>query len=113
MRTEERLADLPSGNGVGIELFEFVDPPEQTGDPFQWWRVGISHVCFVASDIEALSARIAARGGRVMNERAWEILPGQPYRFVYCRDPFENPIELHSHSFEQIYSNQSGERPAH
>lgn len=39
-------AHLLSANGVGIELFQFLDPPVVAQDDnFQHWRTGIFHLC--------------------------------------------------------------------
>ena len=39
-------AHLLSANGVGIELFQFLDPPVVAQDDnFQYWRTGIFHLC--------------------------------------------------------------------
>lgn len=101
-----RQAHMASGNGVGFELFEFVDPPTRTPeDNFDYPARGFSHVCFVAPDIDELAARIAGTGGRART-RSFLVFEGQPYRFRYCEDPFGNVVELHSHSYDQIFSNQ-------
>jgi catechol 2,3-dioxygenase-like lactoylglutathione lyase family enzyme len=102
-----RQAHMATGNGVGFELFEFVDPPTRAPeDNFDYTLRGFSHVCFVAPDIDELAARIEATGGRART-RSFPVFAGQPYRFRYCEDPFGNVVELHSNSYEQIFANQA------
>jgi catechol 2,3-dioxygenase-like lactoylglutathione lyase family enzyme len=39
-------AHLLSANGVGIELFQFLDPPVSAPEGnFNYWQVGIFHLC--------------------------------------------------------------------
>ena len=54
---------------------------------------------------ERLAERIAEAGGEQTSE-VWHLFPDQEYRLVYCEDPYGNLIEVYSHSYEQIYSNQ-------
>jgi len=103
---EVRIAHLAAGNGVGVELFEFRTPAvEASAEDYRHSR--ITHVCFLAPDIEEATQRLLDAGASRITTRCWEVFPGQRYRFSFCRDPWGNVIELHSHSFEQIFSNQS------
>jgi catechol 2,3-dioxygenase-like lactoylglutathione lyase family enzyme len=103
-----RLAHLRSANGTALEMFQFLEPAfEQPDDPFEYWRGGMSHICFVDPEIEALAARIEEAGGR-LRTKIWELFPGQPYRIVYCEDPWGTVIELYSHPHEQSFANQAG-----
>jgi catechol 2,3-dioxygenase-like lactoylglutathione lyase family enzyme len=103
-----RQAHMACGNGVALELFEFVDPVAQSRrENFQYWTTGYSHVCFIDPDVEGLAGRIARAGGRVRTTRAWPVFAEEEYRFCFCEDPFGNVLELYSHSHEQTYSNRS------
>jgi catechol 2,3-dioxygenase-like lactoylglutathione lyase family enzyme len=88
---------LLGANGVGLELFEFEDPPAG--------RRGIFHMCVVARDVPRAAERIGATGGR-RTSRIWPIFEGQPYVMCYCEDPFGNVVELYSHDHEQVYRNR-------
>ena len=88
---------LVGANGVGLELFEFEDPPAE--------RRGIFHVCVVAPDVPRAAERIAANGGR-RTSRIWQIFEGEPYLTCYCEDPFGNVVELYSHAHERVYANR-------
>lgn len=97
---EMTVATLVTGNGVGVELFEF-EPREQTGEPA---RDGYFHVCVVDPDVEGLAERIADRGGEHHSE-VWRLHEDDPtYRLTYCRDPYGNLIEIFSHNQEQMYN---------
>ncbi|MGB7099466.1 MAG: VOC family protein [Xanthobacteraceae bacterium] len=101
-------AHLLSANGVGIELFQFLDPPvTPPDDNFQYWQTGIFHLCITDPDLDGLVTRIVAGGGR-QRTKIWTFLPGRPYRLVYCEDPFGNIIEAFSHSYAETFSNMPG-----
>jgi catechol 2,3-dioxygenase-like lactoylglutathione lyase family enzyme len=101
-------AHLLSANGVGIELFQFLDPAvAASNDNFQYWRTGIFHICITDPDLDELVARIVAGGGR-QRTKIWSFLPGRPYRLVYCEDPFGNIIEAFSHSYAETFANMPG-----
>ena len=101
-----RMAHLATANGTAVELFEFVDPPyERPENNFDYCRGGAFHFAVVDPDVEGLVERIVATGGR-RRSKVWAILPGQPYKAVYCEDPFGNIIEVFSHSHESTFANQ-------
>jgi catechol 2,3-dioxygenase-like lactoylglutathione lyase family enzyme len=97
------VAQLVSGNGVGVELFEFVDPPAEAASAEPQFRFGPWHVCFDDRDIEKLSARIAESGGR-RRTAVLTIWPDRPFQIAYCEDPFGNLIELLSHPFGEVFA---------
>jgi catechol 2,3-dioxygenase-like lactoylglutathione lyase family enzyme len=98
-------AHLVTANGVGLELFQFIDPPtEAPADNMEYWKQGYWHICFTDPDIEALADRIVAKGGRKRTE-VWAFVPGTDRKLCYCEDPFGNVIELFSHSYEQTFAN--------
>jgi len=101
-----KLAHMSTANGVAVELCEFVEPAtERPEDGFEYWRIGVSHICFVDPDVEATVARIDAAGGRARTG-VIGLFAGAPYRFAYCEDPFGNTIEICSHNHEQVFANQ-------
>jgi catechol 2,3-dioxygenase-like lactoylglutathione lyase family enzyme len=102
-----RIVHLATGNGVGLELFEFVDPPSRRPvRDFEYTRTGFYHICVTDPDIDRLVARIVESGGRQLSS-VWNALEDQPYRAAYCQDPFGNVIEVLSHSYERYVSNQA------
>lgn len=101
-----RLAQLSSGNGTGIELFEFVEPAyERPKNNFEYWRGGVFHLCITDPDVEGLAQRIAAAGGKIRSNKVWSLYEGKPHQLCFCEDPFGILIEIYSHSFEQVYAN--------
>jgi lactoylglutathione lyase family protein len=99
-----RIAHLSTGEGIGIELFEFRNA-ERRADNFEYWKTGIFHFCVKDPDVEGLVKRIEEYGGRQRMKQVRYYYPDQkPYRMVYCEDPFGNIIEIYSHSYELTYS---------
>lgn len=106
-----KQAQLMAGNGVGVELFEFIDPPTQAGDgEFEYWRAGLFHICVVDPDIHGLAAAIVGSGGRQRSE-VLTLFEGAPHQLVYCEDPFGNVIEVFTHSHEQTFANRPAAAP--
>ena len=98
-------ARLSTADGVGIELFQFVEPKtEVPADTFEYWRGGIFHFCLTAPDVDAVAQRIGAHGGKVMS-KVWKLWANKEYEVVYCQDPWGTIVELCSHPYEQFWSN--------
>jgi catechol 2,3-dioxygenase-like lactoylglutathione lyase family enzyme len=105
-----RQAHMLGANGVGLELFQFLDPPVVVPqDNFRYYETGIFHFCVTDPDLEGLVARILEHGGR-QRTKIWQFLEGRPYRLVYCEDPFGNIIEALSHSYAETFANMPGWR---
>ena len=97
-------------NGVGLELFQFLDPPViDSQDNFRYYETGIFHLCVTDPDLEGLVARIVEHGGR-QRTKIWQFLEGRPCRLVYCEDPFGNIVEALSHSYAETFANMPGWR---
>jgi hypothetical protein len=60
-------------------------------------------------DVGAVAGRVESGGGRRASE-VWPIFENEPFLTCYCRDPFDNLVELYSHSHERVYSNRE-DRP--
>jgi len=98
-------AHLVTANGVGIELFQFIDPPVETpADNMEYWKRGYWHLCFTDPDLEGLLARVLATGGK-QRAPVFAFIPDTDYRLVYCEDPWGNVFEIFSHSYEQTFAN--------
>ena len=77
-----RIAHMSTGDGIGIELFEFPNN-ETPEDNFEFWKTGIFHYCVQDPDIEGLVEKIVAHGGK-QRMPIREYYPGEkPYRMVY------------------------------
>lgn len=98
-------AHLVTANGVGIELFQFVDPiAEQPSENMKYWNVGYWHLCITDPNIEDLVQKISDAGGKIRT-KVWNFIPGTDRKLAYCEDPFGNVIEIFSHSYEQTFAN--------
>lgn len=98
-----RLAHMTSGNGVGLELFQLIDPPhERRPDEVEYWKSNVFHICITDPDIEGMAARIVASGGAQISKIWSERDENGEYRMCYCRDPFGSVIEIYTHSYELI-----------
>lgn len=98
---EMSVVTLRTGNGVGVEVFEFsaADPRDERDDP----RQGYFHVCVTDPDVEGLAASIDDHGGEHY-ARIWRLYEHEEeYRLTYCRDPYGNLIEIYSHDQERMH----------
>ncbi|MGL4394073.1 MAG: lactoylglutathione lyase family protein [Brevinema sp.] len=97
-----RIAHLSTGDGIGIELFEF--PQNKDGNAsFQPYKSGVFHFCVKDPNIEELAKSIVAHGGK-QRMPIREYYPNdKPYKMVYCEDPYGNIIEIYTHSYELHY----------
>ncbi len=100
-----KFCHMISENGVGIELFQFIEPaselrPEESN--FEYWKTGYFHICLTEPNIEEFSDRIVSAGGRRRTE-ILELAPGSGKKFCFCEDPFGNVIEIYSHSYEEFW----------
>jgi catechol 2,3-dioxygenase-like lactoylglutathione lyase family enzyme len=99
-------AQLLAGNGVGIELFQFIQPVTPIGrTACEYWCTGPFHLCVGADDVARLAARVTAAGGR-QRTAVRLVFAGEPYRWCYCEDPFGNILEIYSHGYAQVYANR-------
>lgn len=98
---EVKLAYMPTGNGMGFEVFQFIDPAfapaSAAGDSSAGG--GGFHVCVTDKNPDALADRIVAAGGSRV---------GTTVRLVggvvclYVKDPWGNIVEVLDHSFERL-----------
>ena len=96
-----RIAWLSSGNQVGFEIFEYIEPKAQRRkENFEYWKSGFTHICITDPNIEDLYRKISDSGGK-QRSNIWEIVPDKGYKIVFCEDPFGNIIEIYSNDFEQ------------
>ncbi|MCI5099568.1 lactoylglutathione lyase family protein [Phaeobacter italicus] len=98
-----RIAHLSTADRVGIELFEF-EANHAPDNNLDFRRHGIFHFCVQDPDIEGLTQKIVAAGGK-QRMPIREYYPGEkPYKMVYVEDPFGNVFEIYTHSYELTYS---------
>lgn len=100
-----KICHLSSSNGVGIELFQFLEPPaERRKDNFEYWKTGFYHIAITELMLEDLANKISRSGGK-QRTPVMEIAPGSGKKICFCEDPFGNIIEIYSHSYEQFWAN--------
>ena len=103
-----KFCHMVSANGVGIELFQFIEPaselrPEENN--FEYWKIGpYSHICLTEPNIEEFAEKIASTGGKRRTD-VMELTPGSGKKICFCEDPFGNVIEIYSHSYEEFWGN--------
>ncbi|HXU94986.1 MAG TPA: VOC family protein [Candidatus Nitrosotalea sp.] len=96
-----RVAWLGSGNQVGFEIFEHIEPKAQRRqENFEYWKSGFTHICITDPNVEDLCSKISDSGGK-QRSNLWEIVPEKGYKIVFCEDPFGNIIEIYSNGYEQ------------
>jgi catechol 2,3-dioxygenase-like lactoylglutathione lyase family enzyme len=77
--TKAYQAHLLADNGVGLELFQFVDPPVELSEPeMRYTRPGFFHICVTVADVAEAIERIVAAGGSKLSD-AHAFVPGRPW----------------------------------
>jgi predicted enzyme related to lactoylglutathione lyase len=98
-------AHLLLTNGVGLELFQFIEPEvEMPAENMAYWNRGPFHFAVTCADVDALAADIVVNGGRKRIEPI-DFVPGRPWRLCYCEDPWGNVVEIMSASYAEMFSN--------
>lgn len=100
-----RMAHLATVDGVGIELFQLIDPPHQPREPqLEYWKSGVFHIAFTSAAIEDKLAELIAAGG-VQLSRVWiNDATDASKKMVYCTDPWGTIIELYTHDYVDMYA---------
>lgn len=97
------IAHMSTSDGIGIELFSFPNT-EYKKPEFNPFRTGLFHFCVQDPDIENLTNKIVAHGGK-QRMPIREYYPNEkPYKMVYVEDPFGVVFEIYTHSYELTYS---------
>lgn len=101
-------AHLLTGNSVGIELFQFIDPPTSGPRPTQqrvpWQQRGLWHLCITHPDVAGMVDRIVGHGGALLAPPN-QFAPGRPWTLAYTADPWGTVLEVMSHSYAEAFSN--------
>jgi catechol 2,3-dioxygenase-like lactoylglutathione lyase family enzyme len=98
-----KSAWLACGNGVGFEIFEFIDP--QTVVPkesFEFARGGFFHIAVTTPDPDVTAKTVIENGGKQIGVTVG--MYGE--KALYVQDPWGNVIECLSCSFEQLMGNR-------
>jgi hypothetical protein len=91
---EAYQAHLLLANSVGLELFQFIEPPvEMPEENMPYWIRGPFHIALTCADVNGIVADIVANGGK-RRIAPIDFVPGRPWRLCYCEDPWGNVIDL-------------------
>ena len=97
------IAHMATSDGIGIELFSFPNMDKKKPE-FSPFNTGLFHFCVQDPDIETLTKKIVAYGGK-QRMPIREYYPNEkPYKMVYVEDPFGVVFEIYTHSYELTYS---------
>ena len=98
-------AHLLAGNGVGVEVFQFIDPPpEPAGHEVPFTRRGAWHICLTHPDPRQVTDAVRRNGGTVLSEPA-VFVPGRPWLLAYVGDPWGVVWEVMSASYAEAFGN--------
>ncbi|KAF2440517.1 Glyoxalase/Bleomycin resistance protein/Dihydroxybiphenyl dioxygenase [Karstenula rhodostoma CBS 690.94] len=98
-----KIAWLGTGNSVGFEIFEFINPPNQPSPSFEYAKTGFFHIAVTSPDVAGAIKRVQENGGDQIGETL-SMGPGD--KAAYVRDPWGNVVELLSCSFEHLMANR-------
>lgn len=100
---EVKTAWLGTGNSVGFEIFELVDPKFESPAAFNYNHGGFFHIAITAPDPEAMIRKVVAAGGKQIGNTIQ--LCGHDTA-LYLQDPWGNVVEVMSCSFEHLIANR-------
>ena len=101
-------AHLLTGNSVGIELFQFIDPPTEgeraADDRVPYLQRGQWHLCLTHPDVEGAVERVVGAGGTLV-AAPYRFVPGRPWVLAYVTDPWGTVLEIMSHTYAEAFGN--------
>ncbi|KAH7177038.1 hypothetical protein EDB81DRAFT_752350 [Dactylonectria macrodidyma] len=98
---EVKLAYMATGNGVGFEVFQFLDPGfKANAVDFEYNRAGFFHICVTDPNPEALAGTIVQSGGSRQGDAVK--VAGGAATCVYVKDPWGNVVEILDLSFDRM-----------
>lgn len=91
-----RLVHL-RGYGVNVELLEYIEPQGDTrARAFN--HAGSAHLCFIADDLDAACAALAAKGVKIRSRESAPVAvvggPNDGGKGLYVEDPDGNGVEI-------------------
>ncbi|KAF2735803.1 hypothetical protein EJ04DRAFT_511576 [Polyplosphaeria fusca] len=97
-----KIAWLGTGNGVGFEVFEFIDPPHVPKPDFEYNKSGFFHIAVTTPDLDEAIKRVNEAGGKQVGET---VGMGRGEKAAYVSDPWGNVVELVTSNFEALLAN--------
>ena len=106
-----KVGFLTTGNGVGFELFEFIDPPARKADDIkkdwtledQYRHGGVFHIGVTVAAPDAVAEQACADGAMRVGETL-TMMDGE--KALYIRDPWGLVLELLTCNFETLLANR-------
>ncbi|KAL2839860.1 hypothetical protein BJX68DRAFT_247287 [Aspergillus pseudodeflectus] len=93
---------MATGNGIGFELFHFIDPPfRPRAHDFEYHYGGFFHICVTDADPAALAERMVQAGGKRVHGSAVRVAGGAAV-CQYVKDPWGNVVEILDMSFDRM-----------
>ena len=97
------MAWLTTGNGVGFELFEFVEPRLEHLAKFDHAaRDGVFHMCITDPDPDALFEKVLTSGGKKIGETVELLAPEETDSIHYFSDPWGITFEIMGCGYEEL-----------
>lgn len=94
------MAFLTTGNGVGFEIFEFIEPRTYVPKTeFEYNRGGFFHICVTDADPDSLADKMVEAGGKRIGN---SVHPYAGFTAVYVSDPWGNAVEILDASYERV-----------
>lgn len=98
---EVKLAYMATGNGVGFEVFQFLDPGFKANSvDFEYNRSGFFHICVTDPDPDALADKVVREGGT--RQGITVKVAGGAATCAYVKDPWGNVVEILDSSFDRM-----------
>jgi len=97
------IAHIATSDGIGVELFCFPHGDKSEPD-FKPFNTGLFHFCIQDPNIENLTKKIVAHGGKQRMPIREYYPDDKPYKMVYVQDPFGIVFEIYTHSYELTYA---------
>lgn len=98
---EVKLAKMATGNGVGFEIFEFVEPKMKPAPVFEYERRGFFHICVTDANPDQLAEKFEAEGGKRIGSKVDPSGRGL-IQCQYLYDPWGNVVEVLDVGFETM-----------
>lgn len=105
-----KIAFLGTGNGVGFEIFQFIEPAHQKAESeeFEYTRAGVFHIAITTPDVEDAVRRVKEHGGSQIGETVelGRDVDGVMRYAAYMKDPWGTVVEVLSCGFEALMANR-------
>lgn len=88
---------LRGGDGVDLEIHQYVDPPAKCHPPMNHSDIGSMHFMLKVEGIEAVARKVEELGYKMMTP----VVQRSGFKYAYFRGPDEMMVELQEGSYER------------